>query len=1115
MNQAKHIRDRIFSLLEKSETCQNLLSSIPYRKTLYLRGLAGSSHAFLNAIIYRINKQSLLCVFDDDHEAKQHYDDMSSVLDDESLVFYYPELGKKMWSELGPETTVVGHRLLTLKYALTDSPNMIITTADALLEKIAGRESVEQGKINLHIDETVDFEETIKQLVRLGFKRESRVERPGELSVRGGILDIYLYEAVNPYRVEFFGDQIESIREFDVETQRSINRYDNLEILPPFSAGVFEAFDELPLTDISLNSSLIEFIQNPLCVIYNPPLVNQRFFSYAKDAREYIQNFSKEHHYQDIRYDSYYADPDRIETVLQDSHALHVEQLTPTTHQGFDFGMAKNPHFGGNLDLFRSELRQLDFRPVDMVCDSEEQKNRLVDVLNEANLENIRLFVLSISSGFSWPQKDLHLFTNRELYSRVRSPKLDKIEQRRFSLRQQLSINKGDYVVHTDHGIGIFRGLDMIRVYGKERECLVIEYKDGDKLYVPLEKMHQVQKYSSREGTVPALSKLGSVQWEKLKKRTKKRMKEIAEQLIKLYATRKTRSGYAYGEDTVWQKELEASFPFEETYDQLKAINDVKEDMQKPRPMDRLVCGDVGYGKTEVAIRAAFKAINDGRQVAILVPTTILAQQHYTTFQERMQQFPVRSDLLSRFKSAKQQKEILKQVADGKIDLIVGTHRLLSGDVKFKNLGLLIVDEEQRFGVMHKEKLKLLKMTVDTMSLSATPIPRTMHMALMGAKDMSIINTPPQNRLPVQTHVSRFDPEMIREAILREVDRGGQVFFVHNRVQSIHGIAAHVQEIVPEVSVAVAHGQMHGHELEKVMLRFIQRKVQVLVSTMIIESGIDMPRANTLIVNRADKFGLAQLYQLRGRVGRSNQQAYAYLIIPPVRKLGRNAVKRLQTIQEYSQLGSGYKIAMRDLEIRGAGNIFGAEQSGFVNALGFDLYTKIIREAINELREDMNISKPAEEKEEKKTESHVQLSVDAYLPDDYIDSSSERVDIYRRLVQSASLEKVQEIQNELVDRFGPLPEKAQNLIDYILIKLYAEKSGIRKLIVQDGTLTGEFDMENMPEGEQFRQWLGNIVHNAPDSFEMKHTKKELGFEMKLPPHQSRLGATKKFLQSII
>ncbi len=1115
MSENKNIRDKVFSLLEQSETCQNLLASIPRRDTLYLRGLAGSSHAFLNTIIFRHNEQCLLCIFDDGDEARQHYDDLSSLLEDESRLLYYPELGKKMWSELGPETIVVGRRLLTLKYALSDSPNVIITTASALLEKIASRESIERGKINLQVHSSADFEETIKKLVRLGFKRESRVERPGELSVRGGILDIYLYKAVNPYRIEFFGDQIESIREFDVESQRSINMHDRLEILPPFSAGVFCAFDELPLTDMSLSGSLIEFIDNPLCVVYNPPLVNQRFHSYARDARKYVQDFSKEHHHEDIEYDSYYADPGKIESVLQESHTLHVEQLTPTTHKGFDFAMTKNPHFGGNLELFRSELKKLDSYPIDMVCDSAEQKNRLADVLNEAHFKNIRLSVLSISSGFSWLDKDFYLFTNRELYSRVRSPKLDKIEHRRFSLRQQLSINKGDYVVHTDHGIGIFRGLDMIRVYGKERECLVIEYKDEDKLYVPLEKMHQVQKYSSREGAVPALSKLGSVQWEKLKKSTKKRMKEIAEQLIKLYATRKTRPGYAFGEDTVWQKELEASFPFEETYDQLKAIDDVKEDMQKPRPMDRLVCGDVGYGKTEVAIRAAFKAINDGRQVAILVPTTILAQQHYTTFQERMQQFPVQLELLSRFKSAKQQKEILKKVADGKIDLIVGTHRLLSGDVKFKNLGLLIVDEEQRFGVMHKEKLKLLKMTVDTMSLSATPIPRTMHMALMGAKDMSIINTPPQNRLPIQTHVSRFDPEMIREAILREVDRGGQVFFVHNRVQSIHGIAAHIQEIVPEVSVAVAHGQMHGHELEKVMLRFVQQKVQVLVSTMIIESGIDMPRANTLIVHRADKFGLAQLYQLRGRVGRSNQQAYAYLIIPPVRKLNRNAVKRLQTIQEYSQLGSGYKIAMRDLEIRGAGNIFGAEQSGFVNALGFDLYTKIIREAINELRQDLNISKPEEEKEEKKTESHVQLNVDAYLPSNYIDSSAERVDIYRRLVQSSSIEKVHEIQNELVDRFGPMPEKAQNLVNYILIKLYAGRAGIKKLIVQNGTLKGEFDMQNLPEGEQFRNWLGNIVHNAPDSFEMKHGKDELGFEMRLPPLQNRLNATKKFLQSII
>jgi len=576
------------------------------------------------------------------------------------------------------------------------------------------------------------------------------------------------------------------------------------------------------------------------------------------------------------------------------------------------------------------------------------------------------------------------------------------------------------------------------------------------------------------------------------------------------------RPGFAFSEDTVWQKELEAAFQYEETIDQLTAINDVKEDMQAAQPMDRLICGDVGYGKTEVAVRAAFKAVNDGKQVGVLVPTTILAQQHFDTFSERIQSFPVKIDLLNRFKSPKAQKETLARLKSGEVDIVVGTHRLLSADVEFHDIGLLIVDEEQRFGVTHKEKIKLLKNSVDTLSLSATPIPRTMHMSMMGAKDMSIINTPPHNRLSVKTEAIRFDQDLIRDAILREVDRGGQVFFVHNRVQSIYAMADTVREIVPEVEIAVAHGQMKGHELEKVMVRFLRGEVKVLVSTMIIESGIDMPHANTLIVNRADRFGLAQLYQLRGRVGRSDQQAYAYLIVPPMKKMTSDAIQRLQTIQEYSQLGAGYKIAMRDLEIRGAGNIFGAEQTGFVNALGYELYMKIIQQAIKEIRREMNLDDKLELEKEIHVDSKVEVAVDAYLPEDFIQSPSERVHMYKRLVEAKSIEKIKDLNAEVIDRFGILPVEAENLFDYISIKVLASLARISRLSIQKGILYGTFDLMHLPQGDEFRPWLAGIVQHAPDHFEIRQKPKFLEFEMDLDARPNEvLQATKKFLEKII
>ncbi len=1108
---------QISSAFRRDELLQRLQKSLRVEQKTQVSGVSGSAGAFLLSALDVDGSRIYFCICESDARALQFFEDLNEINDPETAV-YYPALGNKLWSELGPSRTLVGQRIIALKALVQKKCLYFVTSAAALLEKVADPEDVELYRLSVKVGQSVNFEHFVTQLVEMGFSREDRVDVPGEMSVRGGIVDVFLFDEEYPFRIEFWGDEIESIRTFDVETQKSIEQCQTIDIMPLGCAGPYGSLDQRTVMDLAYKKTLFSYLDDAsvLC-LDNRALILSALRDYEYQAQVHFHGLADEFAKSDTEYSSFYCDDERVEKYFDDIQTI---DLAPLEKEQFHihFGIQQNNHYAGNLKLFRQECERLFSLYTDplvtIFCDSDVQTNRIKELFVEESFpQNIHIFTLSLSQGFSWPSQAIFAFTTRELYSRVRVHKLNRVEKRSVSFREQLSINRGDYVVHIDHGVAVFEGLEKIRAYGKIRECLTLAYEDGDKLYVPLEKMDQVQKYSSSEGTVPKLSKLGTGTWEKLKSRTKKRMREITEDLIKLYATRKMRKGFAFSEDTIWQKELEASFQFEETIDQLGAIVDVKKDMQKSQPMDRLICGDVGYGKTEVAIRAAFKAVNDNKQVAILVPTTILAEQHYATFSSRLKDFPVNIDVISRFKTPKQQKLLLEKLKSGDLDILVGTHRLLSADVKFKDLGLLIVDEEQRFGVIHKEKLKLLKQTVDTLTLSATPIPRTMHMAMMGAKDMSIINSPPHNRLPIKTEVSQFDRELIREVILRELDRGGQVFFVHNRVQSIYAISALLNEIVPEAKVAVAHGQMKGHELEKVMLRFIKGEVHVLVSTMIIESGIDLPNANTLIINRADRLGLAQMYQLRGRVGRSNQQAYAYLLIPPMRKITRDAIKRLQTIQEYSELGSGYKIAMRDLEIRGAGNIFGAEQTGFVNALGYELYAKIIQETITEIRRDLNIS--VEDVEEEDTfDAKVECAVDAFIPEDYVSSQAERVDVYRRLVKTKKSHVLDNIKSELQDRFGPLPEAVVNLLDYLDIKILASKLRLEKISIRKRILHGDFDYASIPQGNEFRLWLKKIIEQAPDSFEFKHTKDKFSFFMNLPTHQSELAASKKFLQKI-
>ncbi|RMF68753.1 MAG: transcription-repair coupling factor [Calditrichaeota bacterium] len=775
----------------------------------------------------------------------------------------------------------------------------------------------------------------------------------------------------------------------------------------------------------------------------------------------------------------------------------------------------------GDLKLLKASLTRLDSElrngsPRDpaifFVCDTPHQRERLEEIFADEGLSrpNLRVEAIRLHKGFVFPEAGLVLFTDSQFYGRTKRLRLPKKAHRGLTPKQLRYLREGDYVVHVDFGIGIFRGLKKITVRGHERECLHLEYKDGDTVYVRVERMDRVHKYSSKDGAAPVLSKLGSPNWQRLKRRTKKRIQDIAKELIELYARRQAEGGITFEQDSLWQQELEASFPFEDTPDQIKATLDVKRDMESPKPMDRLVCGDVGFGKTEIAVRAAFKAVMSQKQVAMLVPTTILAYQHYNTFRQRLEKFPVRVEMLSRFRTTGEQRRILAQLAAGQIDIVIGTHRLLSKDVHFKDLGLLIIDEEQRFGVRHKEHLKRLRATVDVLTLTATPIPRTLQFALMGARDMTNINTPPKNRLPIVTEILTFNKAYIREVILRELERGGQVFFVHNRVRSIERVARMLADLVPEADVAVAHGQMHEKELERVMIDFMERRFQILVSTMIIESGLDMPNVNTIIINRADRLGLAQLYQLRGRVGRSHQRAYAYLLIPPVESLTEDALKRLRAIEEFSEIGSGSLLALRDLEIRGAGNLLGAEQTGFIDSLGFELYTKIVEEAVRELKTEASAEPVPPE-----IDTRVEVDFEAALPQTYIESGSERVDLYRRLTLAQDVGELDALREEIEDRFGRLPRAVVNLLDSLALRMLGKKLGLRTVRIEKQEMVAIFSPDALaPQGEPFKKWLGSIVEKANQPFEFTQGE-GLGVRLRFESQDGdQLSVARAFLSSL-
>ena len=1038
-----------------------------------LSGLLGSSGSVLVSILHRRLGGATLVLCPDD--ADRIREDLEGLLGRQRVSFF-PDWEILPYDEFSPHEAIVGTRLKTLASLMDGEPVVVVVPVRAFLRRIIPPADLKRCRLTVRTGESPGPESVLSHLLSVGYVRHQVVEDVGTFAMRGGILDVFPQGLEQPVRIEFFGDRVESIREFDSITQRSVTKVEAAEILPArevvlddasvdrFLSGLegkrikgrkieevaihvkdrffFEGMEAYAQLFYSDQATIQDYLPaGATFVVFEKGNVEDK----AESIRAEAENLFTERHGQRAMLPA----PERLfaglgaELSRMRGKTVEIYALRPGKHVlQLDFRSPES--FGGSLKVLNSVLEQSVGEGYEtfILCDNVGQVERLEEVVARED-GHVTIGVGNLRQGFVFPDANLRVLTDHEIFGRYRRrPRYPRFRGE-GPIPSYRVLNPGDFVVHVNHGIGQYRGVRALTVEGRETECVLVYYQGGDKLFVPIDQLDLLQKYIGKDGEPPSLSKLGGVAWERVKQRTKKAIKEMAEELIRIYALRRARPGHAFKSDTRWQKELEASFIYEDTPDQIRATQEIKNDMESRKPMDRLVCGDVGYGKTEVAIRAAFKAVMDGKQVAVLVPTTVLAQQHYYTFTERLAEYPVVVEMLSRFRTRKEQRQIIERLAAGTVDIVIGTHRLIQKDVEFKDLGLVIVDEEQRFGVAHKETFKKMRATLDVLTLTATPIPRTLHMALLGARDMSVIDTPPKDRLPVETEVVQFDEEVILSAVLRELDRGGQVYFVHNRIETIDTVANHVAEILPEARIAVAHGRMHERELERVMLDFIDRKYDILVSTMIVESGLDIPNVNTIVVNRADTLGLAQLYQLRGRVGRSRHRAYAYLLVPRRKHLTEEQRKRLKTLTEFTDLGSGFKIAMRDLEIRGAGNILGPQQSGYIAEVGFDLYCKLLEEAVKELK-----GEPLETR----VATTVDTDLPAFIPDTYVEDDKQRVIFYKRLVETKEISDVDDLKRELIDRYGKVPDQAANLLEFQKIRILAGKAGMERVVVKASTI---------------------------------------------------------------
>ena len=1113
------------------------------RKPIGLTRLAGSSKAYFLSRWREKVRGPLLVVVPHLRDAEILLEDFRFFMKDPEVPsFLFPQWETLPYDEIPPHPEIIKERVRVLFSLLKGEEAVIVSSTKALMQKVLSPGDLKESVFSLSAGEEIDRDPLIRFLQGGGYASARIVEERGDFSVRGAIIDIYTPFYEDPLRLEFDGDRLESIRRFELETQRSLPQ------------GMMEHAMLLPARDISKDSSA-QPLQTLLDYLKGDEVL---FIEEGDEVEKEAEAFTcliEEHYAKTLlkegsapRPETAYLRDEEVSLRFGRFQRVYLQggPVAPSPcEQLFSFEMETNENLQREIKAFLSAkpgspeaspfsvlLRNLQEwqekgMAVFIASHNQGQAERLRDLFSEYGVEprlektkrfrevldqsqgGLALLTGSLSSGFRNPREDWLILTEEEIFGeRRRLPEarsrtsIPSTSWQRGSptVSSYRELRENDFIVHIDYGVGHYRGLRHLKIWGVSNDYLLLEYQDGDKLYLPVDRLNLIQRYIGGDGKPPRLDKLGSHSWERAKKKAEAAVSEMVKELLDLYAARQVFEGFKFPPLDQFHQEFEATFDYEETPDQMQAIDEVMKDMDKPKPMDRLICGDVGYGKTEVAIRAAYRAVMSGKQVAILVPTTVLAQQHFQTLGERFKVYPVVIEVLSRFKSPREQKEILQRLKEGKVDIVIGTHRLLQKDVSFRDLGLLVIDEEHRFGVSHKEKLKQMRKLVDVITLTATPIPRTLQMAVSGIRDLSLIQTPPENRLSIRTFVIRYDEEVIRDAVQREFERGGQVFFVHHRVQNIHTIANHLKRLVPEASLAVAHGQMGEKELEKVMLQFVRKEVNLLVCTSIIESGLDIPTANTILINHAERFGLADLYQIRGRVGRGSHQAYAYLIIPGELTLSKDAMRRLRAIQELSELGSGFKLAIQDLEIRGAGNLLGPSQSGHIAALGFELYTQLMEKAVKELKGEEVI-------EEITPEIHFHLP--AFIPEAYVEDPGERLSLYRRLSLSRSDEEVERIRGELIDRFGKNPKEVDHLLEVIKVKILLTRLSIKKLEETSSQIVLTFD-ESTPVSPQR---VVDLVHQGGGKYRFTPDSK-LIIEEWPGARQDPFGAAKKLLQAL-
>nr|MBC8398104.1 transcription-repair coupling factor [Flavobacteriales bacterium] len=1030
----------ISQLFVKSLQTQKLKKSIAKNENnTLLNGLIGSSLSFVISTIFSNNNKSILFILENKETAAYHFNDLEKFNNDN--VLFYPESYKNPYATSNTDNSNILLRADVLNKVNTN-PNqyLVVTYYKALFEKVITKTELQRNTLKIKVDEELSIDFINEVLFEYKFSRVDFVTQPGDFSVRGGIIDVFSFSNDKPYRIEFFGNEITRIRSFDLESQLSIQSFNEIKIIPNIQSDV-KIENRVNFLDI-LSPEGIVFLKNSKYLLKEIKLLFEKAISSYKDlSTSTVQ----------LKPQELFSSSKEIKSSLIKNKLVEIGSNSIYNENEIKYDIKPQPSFNKSFELLIDNLNnyaKIGFKNY-LCCANEQQKNRFNDIFDNLDLDvNYTPVILPLYQGFIDNDNKIICYTDHQIFDRYHKYKVKDVyaKKQALNIKELTKLKVGDFITHIDHGIGRFGGLKKINVEGKMQESIKLIYGERDTLYLSIHSLHKITKYNSKDGKPPKIYKLGSKAWKILKQKTRTKVKVIAYDLIKLYAKRKNQKGFQYSRDSSLQHELEASFIYEDTPDQVSSTIDVKRDMESHRPMDRLICGDVGFGKTEIAIRAAFKAVDNNKQVAILVPTTILAFQHYKTFSKRLKDFPISIDYLNRFRTSKDKKNIIEEISDGKIDIIIGTHQIVNNSINFNNLGLLIVDEEQKFGVSIKEKLKNIKENIDVLTLSATPIPRTLQFSLMAARDLSIINTPPPNRYPISSEVIRFSETIIRDAITLEILRGGQVFFIHNRIENINEVAGLIQRLVPDARIQVGHGRLEGKKLEQLMLDFMEGSFDVLVSTTIVESGLDVPNANTIFINNANNFGLSDLHQMRGRVGRTNKKAYCYFITPDYSTMTDDARKRIIALEQHTELGSGFNIAMKDLEIRGAGDLLGGEQSGFINDMGFETYQKILNETIEDLKQN-------EFKElylDEKTKNYInEVSIDTdfelLFPDSYIKSVNERLQLYSELNKISNIDKLNSFESMLEDRFGNLPYQVEDLLVTVKLKWIAIELGFEKV----------------------------------------------------------------------